>query len=155
MTPFGDQVFHTLVEGHGEVEAVAVLLAKLGRHLGIRVPWSRPRRWKNVHMWQPGRGGRGGLLNGLEFMRRKRDVGGVLVLRDEDDGCPKRTAPGISTLIRSLDLPFRTAVVLMHPEYGVLFLPCMHRMQRLGFRSDTRWDGADWEARRKVTPDAG
>lgn len=142
--------FYVLAEGHGEVDAVPVLLSRLGHHLGVRVAWAAVRRWKNIHLWDPGPDRRGGLLRGLEFIRRKRDVGGVLVLRDEEDGCPKRVAPGISALISSLDLPFRTAVTLLHPEYEVLFLPCMHRMQDFGFPTRTRWDGANWEARRDV-----
>ena len=36
-------------------------------------------------------------------------------------------------IIRNLDLPFRTAVTLLHPEYEVLFLPCLHHMQGFGF----------------------
>ena len=142
--------FYALVEGHGEVDAASVLLSRLGHRLGIHVPWARPRRWKNLHLWEPGHGGRGGLLRGLELLRCKHDVGGVLVLRDEDDECPREVAPGISTLVADLDLPFRTAVTLLHPEYEVLFLPCMHRMERLGFPAHTRWDGAGWEARRDV-----
>ena len=139
---------YSLVEGHGEVKAVPVLLARLGPHLGVHIAWAAPLRWKNIHLWKPGQGGRGGLLQGLEFMRSKRDVGGVLVLRDEDDQCPKQTAPRISTLIGRLNLPFRTAVTLLHPEYEVLFLPCMHRM--LGFPPHARWDRANWEARRDI-----
>lgn len=142
--------FYALVEGYGEVDAAPVLLSRLGSHLGIHVPWARPRRWKNLHLWEPGLGGRGGLLRGLELLRGKHDVGGVLVLRDEDDECPREVAPGISTLVADLDLPFRTAVTLLHPEYEVLFLPCLHRMEGLGFPARTRWDGADWEARRDV-----
>ena len=150
MTPMAVMPFYVLVEGHGEVDAVPVLLSRLGRHLGVHVPWAAARRWKNIHLWDPGQLGRGGLLRGLEFLRYKPNVGGVLVLRDEDDECPRRTAPGISALIADLDLPFRTAVTLLHPEYEVLFLPCMHRMQDLGFPAHTRWDGSNWEARRDV-----
>ena len=142
--------FYVLVEGHGEVKAVPVLLARLGHHLGVHIPWAGTLRWKNIHLWKPSHGGRGGLLQGLELMRSKRHVGGVLVLRDEDDLCPRLTAPGISTLIRNLDLPFRTAVTLLHPEYEVLFLPCLHHMQGFGFPPRTRWDGATWEARRNI-----
>ena len=150
MTPLVTTPIHTLVEGQGEAKAVPVLLAHLGQHLGVHVAWSAPRRWKNIHLWEPGPGGRGGLLRGLEFMRSKQEVGGVLVLRDEDDRCPRQIAPEISTRIGSLNLPFRTAVTLLHPEYEVLFLPCMHRMQNHGFPPHTRWDGATWEARRDV-----
>ena len=150
MTRLVTTPIYTLVEGEGDARAVPTLLARLGQYLGVHVAWSAPRRWKNIHMWEPGPGGRGGLLRGLEFMRSKREVGGVLVLRDEDDRCPRQIAPGISTRIDSLNRPFRTAVTLLHPEYEVLFLPCMHRMQSHGFPPDAQWDGATWEARRDV-----
>ena len=150
MTSSAAAPLYTLVEGHGEVKAVPVLLSRLGRHLGVRTPWAATLRWKNIHLWEPRHGGRGGLLQGLQFLRHKRNVGGVLVLRDEDDRCPREVAPEVSTLIADLDLPFRTAVTLLHPEYEVLFLPCMHRMQAAGFSTRTRWDRASWEARRDI-----
>ena len=150
MMPSAVMPFYTLVEGHGEVEAVPVLLSRLGQHLGVHIPWAATLRWKNIHLWDTGLGGRGGLSQGLEFLRYKRNVGGVLVLRDEDDECPRRVAPEIATLIRNLDLPFKTAVTLLHPEYEVLFLPCMHRMQGLGFPTHARWAGANWESRRDI-----
>ena len=147
--------FYTLVEGHGEVDAVPVLLSRLGHHLGVHIPWAAALRWKNLHLWEPARGGRGGLLQGLEFLRYRRDVGGVLVLRDEDDECPRRVAPGISTLIGNLDLPFRTAVTLLHPEYEVLFLPCMHRMQGLGFPTHARWAWRSGSERPRISASFG
>ena len=41
--------FHVLVEGPGEVKAVPVLLARLGHHLGMHIPWAGTLRWKNIH----------------------------------------------------------------------------------------------------------
>ena len=58
--------------------------------------------------------------------------------------------------LRSLGLPFPAAVVLLHPEYEVVFLPCLDRLAgklldgRPGLDADTVWDGASWEARRGV-----
>ena len=49
--------FYALVEGHGEVKAVPVLLARLGHHLGMHIPWTGTLRWKNIHLWKPGHGG--------------------------------------------------------------------------------------------------
>ena len=43
-----------------------------------------------------------------------------------------------------LSLPFPVAYVLLHPEYEVLFLPCLEEM---GFRP---WDRESWEARRGI-----
>jgi len=61
--------------------------------------------------------------------------------------------------VRNLQLPFPSAVVLFHPEYEVLFLPCLERMAgkllgtgasaRPGLRPEVRWEG-DWESRRGI-----
>ena len=57
--------------------------------------------------------------------------------------------------MRDLRLPFPAAAVLLHPEYEVLFLPCLDRMagqklgNRDGLRAGTRWNG-DWESRRGI-----
>ena len=51
---------------------------------------------------------------------------------------------------------FSSAVVLLHPEYEVVFLPCLDLMAgklldgRPGLDAGTVWDGAPWEARRGV-----
>lgn len=65
----------------------------------------------------------------------------------------------MSEWLARLMLPFPAAVVLLHPEYEVLFLPSLHRMagQRLGsgaaarpgLNPGTRWEGP-WESRRGI-----
>jgi hypothetical protein len=136
---------YILVEGKGEVEAAQNLLVRLSRDIGSLHPWTSPRRWTNLHQWESRRNG--GVRRGAEMIRTKRDVGALLILRDEDDGCPKTVAPHIATRLRTLALPFPVAYVLLHPEYEVLFLPCLDRM---GFPSEIRWDGQSWEARRGI-----
>lgn len=99
-------------------------------------------------MWDAPR--RGGVRAGAELVRSRSDAGGLLILRDEDDGCPKHIAPTVAERLRSLRLPFPTAYVLLHPEYEVLFLPCLDRMGCIGFPHGVVWDREDWEARRGV-----
>ena len=72
-------------------------------------------------------------------------------------GEPHIRGTRIGTLqIAALAPPCPTAIVLMHPEYEVLFLPCLATMAgekldgRPGLQADTRWDGSSWEARRGV-----
>lgn len=58
-----------------------------------------------------------------------------------------------------MSLPFPAAIVLFHPEYEVLFLPCLDRMAgkmlgtgaaaRPGLRPGTQWEGS-WESRRGI-----
>lgn len=52
----------------------------------------------------------------------------MLLLRDEDDGCPRDLAPVAAGWLRNLALPFPSAVVLAHREFEAFFLPCLSRM---------------------------
>lgn len=133
---------YILVEGHGEIQAAHNLIVRLSHEAGFYMPWTTPRRWPNLHQWQAQRSG--GVQAGVEFLRSKSDTGALLILRDEDDACPKDLAPIMGQQLRQLNLPFPVAYVLLHPEYEVLFLPCLTRM---GYPA---WDGASWETRRGI-----
>jgi hypothetical protein len=144
---------YVLVEGHGEVQAVQNLLTRISHEMECFSPWSTPLRWQNLHQWETARGG---VRKGADFIRGKTDVGGLLILRDEDDGCPADLAPNIAGRLQGMNLPFPVAYVLLHPEYEVLFLPCLEQMGgefpdgRPGLMSGTVWDGESWEAHRGV-----
>lgn len=146
---------YVLVEGHGEVVSVQNLLVRISQSQQCFYPWSSPIRWKNLHQWKS-ISGQGGILKGINFVRHKQDVGGLLILRDEDDLCPRHLAPDIAKQIRSLRLPFPVAYVLLHPEYEVLFLPCLKQMtgifpdNRPGLLKGVTWDGESWESRRGI-----
>jgi len=133
---------YILVEGHGEIEAVQNLIVRLSMDVGFAVPWTTPRRWVNLHQWEART--TGGIKAGAELIRSKSDAAALLILRDEDDGCPRELAPGTAHNLRTLCLPFPVAYVLLHPEYEVLFLPCLETM---GF---PKWDRDSWEARRGI-----
>ncbi len=103
---------------------------------------------------------RRGIEKGVGTIRAKGDAGALLILRDEDDACPRERGPEMSSWARDLAPPFAVAVVLLHREYEVLFLPCLDRMagqpikgtdgqERPGLLPDTRYDG-DWEKKRDV-----
>ena len=99
---------YLLVEGHGEVEAAQNLITRLSHDIGIYgIPWSKPLRWTNLHQWQGVKSG--GVMAGAEFIRTKPDAGALLILRDEDDQCPRNLAPQIALQLRTLQLPFPTA----------------------------------------------
>lgn len=132
---------YILVEGHGEVNAAHNLVTRLSGELDLNLPWKAPRRWKNLHLWTSGSGG---ILGGIRFVRSKYDAGALLILKDEDDGCPKKLAPVMARQIRGQNLPFPTAYVLFRPEYEVLFLPCLEKM------NFPPWDRDSWEARRGI-----
>ena len=144
---------YILVEGHGEVEAAGNLVTRLWQRTGHSLPWKPPLRWNNLHL-------RKGIENGAQFVRRQLDAGALLVLRDEDDACPRSVAPELAAWLSALHLPFPAAIVLLHPEYEVLFLPCVAQMagrpivqrpgqERPGLLPGTTYEG-DWEAHRGV-----
>jgi len=142
-----------IVEGHGEVEAVGNLLTRVCLDLELPLHWSTPMRWKNL-LRQPG------VVQAANHLRNRGDCDALLILRDEDDGCPRKLGPEVAQWLRELELPFPAAVVLLHPEYEVLFLPCVEGMAgrmlgrgtslREGLRAGTRWTGASWQAHRGV-----
>lgn len=144
---------YILVEGHGEVEAAGNLVSRLWYEAGGTQPWAPPIRWKNLHLKR-------GIESGVERIRAQEDAGALLILRDEDDACPKERGPEAASWIAALAPPFPVAVVLLHREYGVLFLPCIATMagmplvgpdgqRRPGLLPGTRYEGG-WEAKRGV-----
>jgi hypothetical protein len=143
---------YILVEGHGELGAVDNLISRLLEDLGLRQVWAPAIRWKNLHLAR-------GIEQGANFIRTKPDTEALLILRDEDDKCPKELAPAMADWVRGLRMPFPSGVVLFKPEYEVLFLPCLDRMAgktlgtgnsaRPGLRVGTHWEGS-WESRRGI-----
>jgi hypothetical protein len=120
---------HVVVEGHGEVEAAGNLLARVTQRLGLPLRWAPPRRGK-IH------GGIDAILKTAMAYRHEPKCDALLLLHDEDDACPREQGPVVSARLRQLALPFPVAFVLLHREYEVLFLPCLHRMT--GARPDGR-----------------
>lgn len=140
------------MEGRGELGAADNLLHRLSQDLGLDQAWAPAIRWPNLHQ-------RTGIEQGANFIRSRSDAQGLLILRDEDDGCPAHRAPEMAEWLRGLQLPFPAGVVMFYPEYEVLFLPCLDLMAgrslgsgvaaRRGLLPDARWEGP-WEARRGI-----
>ena len=145
---------YVLVEGHGEVQAMQNLLTRLANHLLIHnIIWDYPKRWINLHVWEAPRGG---IKRAVNLYRNDANVGGLLIIRDEDDKCPKELAPFIASKILKEELPFPVAYVLLNPEYEVLFLPSLEKMPtvfndgRSGLKENTKWPYKSWEAKRGI-----
>lgn len=113
---------YLVVEGHGDGEAALNLVTRLAKDLGIAgLHWAEPIRGRNLHQER-------GMQKAGELVRGKGDAAALLLLRDEDDACPKDVAPLAAGWLRNLSLPFPSAVVLAHREFEALFLPCLSRM---------------------------
>ena len=107
-----------LVEGDGEVAAVPGLLTAVLRHLG-RHGWyvgeRQPAKVRSLSAFRKHLASHAGYL-------RIKNPGGVLVLLDLDDGCPKAEALQLADELRPHGLPFPVAVVLACREYEAWFL---------------------------------
>lgn len=137
---------YLVVEGHGDGRAALTLVTRLAADLGLTgLHWAEPIRGRNLHQDR-------GVKKAAELVRRKGDAVALLLLWDEDDGCPKRLAPVASSWLRELALPFPAAVVLAHREFESFFLPCLPNMagkklvspegvERPGLLRDTWFEG--------------
>ena len=123
---------YTIVEGHGEVQAVPLLLRRLAHeHL----------QNYDLHVFPAHRVPRGRILRGDHLERaaelgRRRIVesggrGGVLLLLDADNDCPATLGPQLLARLSNVisDLPL--SVVLAKREYEAWFLAAAHSLRRL------------------------
>jgi hypothetical protein len=143
-------LYYPVVEGHGESDAILNLLHRLQRDLALpSVVWERPLRQRASTCSQ--------VQRVAEIVRGRGDADGLLITRDDEDGCPRDSGPLIAEWLKELALPFPAAVVLFYREYETLFLPCVKTMagqplvdgavRRPGLRADASCSD-DYEARR-------
>ena len=108
----------TLVEGPGDIDAVPGLLYNIlhQRH-----------QWWDWQVAPPKQvRGLGALKKRLDrlmiYSEREVEGGGILILLDLDDGCPKTEALNLAQQIRSLNLSCPVAIVFACREYEAWFL---------------------------------
>jgi hypothetical protein len=109
-----------VVEGHGEVKAVPILFRRIGYDidpsvsLEVLLPIRRPRG----SLVKPGE-----LERAVELAARKaRPRGGVFVLLDSDDDCPKTLAPSLLARAKSAGMGLPVSVILPQREFEGWFL---------------------------------
>jgi len=114
-------MIYILVEGHGDTGAVSNLVNRLWLDLQLPfIPIHSPGlRWKNLHKLE-------GLKKGVEYIRTKQNVSGLLIVRDDEDNCPVNVVPDVSVNLRALNTPFPIAYHIMYREFETLFLPCLN-----------------------------
>lgn len=124
-----------IVEGHGEVEAVPLLIRRLASEVdpsvSVRIP--APIRIPKTKLVKEGE-----LEKAVELMARKvAPAGAVLVLVDGDDDCPATLAPALLTRARNARRDLPLAVVLAKREYETWFLAAASSLRgRRGLRAD-------------------
>jgi hypothetical protein len=107
-----------IVEGHGEVPAVPVLLRKLGELMQIPyVPVASPIRQKRSQLTQEA-----GLKRAVQMARAQPGCKAILVMFDADDDCPKEVAPKFLTWAQEAAAPLPCSVVIPNREYEGWFL---------------------------------
>ncbi len=110
----------TVVEGHGEVAAVPVLLRRIAAEVAPEIP---------IYVPRPYRAGRGTLIRGggmetaVAAVTEQAGPGtAVLVLIDADDDCPATVGPALLARARATRPDRPAAVVLANREFEAWFL---------------------------------
>jgi hypothetical protein len=126
----------SLVEGHGEVEALPILLGRLAQRLA---PQAR------VEILPPYRLPRGKMLQRPDELdralnmlaRRTQPHGGILVLLDADDDCPAQQGPKLLKLAQAARPDRKIEVVLANREFEAWFLAAASSLAgQLGLPND-------------------
>jgi hypothetical protein len=104
------------VEGQGETSASQKLIYKIIEYysLGHHV-FSNGRRIPNLHTDE-------GVKKAVNLAWLDPNTEGVLIMRDDEDNCPKVTAPRMAKLIKDLNAPFPVAYCIMYREFETLFI---------------------------------
>jgi hypothetical protein len=124
-----------IVEGHGEVEAVPVLIRRLVSEadpsISVRIP--SPIRIPKSRLVKEGE-----LEKAVELIARKvAPAGAVLVLLDSDEDCPATLGPDLLSRARNARSDLPLAVVLAKQEYEAWFLAAASSLRgQRGLRAD-------------------
>src|SRR5215211_5301967 len=127
-----------VVEGHGEVTAVPVLLRRIAAEIEpeIYLDLPAPYRVGRSQVLRPG------YLENVVSLQADRVAmsggsGGVLVLIDAEDSCPAELGPALQKRVMAARPDAKAAVVLANREYEAWFLAAAASLAgRRGFPED-------------------
>jgi len=109
-----------IVEGHGEVQAVPILLNRLIAEfdLGVQIEIAPAIRQSKASLIKEG-----GLESAVELAAIKtEDNGAILILIDSDGECPRNRAPELLARAQRARADKKISLVLAHHEYEAWFL---------------------------------
>jgi len=114
-----------IVEGHGEVGALPVLIRRLREETGafgidVNPPIRKPR---SQLVDEPQ------LRTAVRLARAQDDCGGILILFDSDDDCPAEKGPEVQAWAADEAAPLPCFVVLAHREYEAWFLAAIESLR--------------------------
>jgi len=154
------RLFCPIVEGHGELEALPVLIRRI---FVERSPQVVPR------INPPIRVKSGSFLNDPEYFSRYVNLaaakaaqagGEILILLDCEDACPATLGPDLLARARGVRDDVRTTVVLAHREYETWFLAAAESLRGKGLPHDAEpppdpeaiRGAKEWLSRRMAEP---
>jgi hypothetical protein len=109
-----------VVEGHGEVESLPVLIRKIAQHFdpSIAIDIPHPVRVTKSKLLKPGELEKAAALAALNA----GVGGGVFVILDSDEDCPAKLGPELLARLRTARSNVPSAVVLAKKEFESWFL---------------------------------
>jgi hypothetical protein len=122
-----------IVEGHGDVQAVPVLLRRLLSEAGVfSVGVGKPIRRKKSELHT-----QTGVQNAVRIALLQPQCASILFLFDSEDSCPKELAPMILGWARQVAGVRPCFVVLAYREYETWFLAAIESLRgKCGIRCD-------------------
>ena len=118
-------IIQPIVEGHGEVGAIPVLLRRFLAEAGVH----------NIDVGKPIRRKRSELVQQASVQRSVRlallqpECGGILIVFDSDDDCPKDLASQIKMWAKTEAGAVPCEVVMAHREYEAWFLASLEALR--------------------------
>ena len=113
-----------IVEGHGEVQAVPVLLRRLIPELGCYVEVGTPIRQKRTEIVREQ-----DFKRAIQLARLRSETRAVLVLFDADDDCARDIVPPMRQWAQEVAPDLPCAVVLARREYEAWFLAALESLR--------------------------
>lgn len=114
-----------VVEGHGELSALPVLLRRLLYDAEVwTVDIGKPILQNRSQLATPE-----GIAKAVKIALGKPKCGGILVLFDSDDDCPAELGPRTQAWANEASLGVPCAVCMAHREYEAWFLATVHSLR--------------------------
>ncbi len=137
-------MIQAIVEGHGEVQAVPVLLRRLIPELGCYVPvGSQPVRQRRTQIVREA-----DFKRALQLAQLKPEVLAILVLFDADDDCARDLVPKMRQWSEEAVPQIPCAIVMARREYEAWFLAALESLRgQRGIQPDAAYPGEPEEKR--------
>jgi len=118
-------IIQPIVEGHGEVGAIPVLLRRLLAEAGVHhIGVGKAIRRKRSELVQEA-----SVRRSVRLALLQPECGGILIVFDSDDDCPRELAPQIEEWARTEAGAVPCGVVMANREYEAWFLASLEALR--------------------------